>query len=44
MMSTTITPAVAAEFGELVDRVKGEIHKVIVGQEDLVDLDRKSVV
>jgi MoxR-like ATPase len=37
-MSDSITPEVAAEFNELIARVKKEIHKVIVGQEELVDL------
>jgi MoxR-like ATPase len=37
-MANTITPAVAAEFRQLIDLVKGEIHKVIVGQEQLIDL------
>jgi MoxR-like ATPase len=37
-MANTITPAVAAEFKQLIDSVRGEIHKVIVGQEQLVDL------
>jgi MoxR-like ATPase len=34
----TIAPGVAEEFREIIDRVKAEIHKVIVGQEDLVNL------
>jgi MoxR-like ATPase len=33
-----ISPDVAAEFSEIISRVKGEIHKIIVGQEELVDL------
>ena len=37
-MSKTIMPDIAAEFRELIGRVKTEIHKVIVGQESLVDL------
>jgi MoxR-like ATPase len=37
-MNTTINPSAAAEFRELIDRVRHEIHKVIVGQEGLVDL------
>jgi MoxR-like ATPase len=37
-MSSTINPSAAAEFRELIDRVRHEIHKVIVGQQDLVDL------
>ena len=37
-MSEAITPDVAAEFNELIAQVKTEIHKVIVGQEELVDL------
>jgi len=37
-MGATITPAVAAEFRELIAAVEREIHKVIVGQEELVGL------
>jgi len=33
-----IEPGVTEEFGELIANVKREIHKVIVGQEELVDL------
>jgi len=33
-----VSPKVAEEFRELIDKVKQEIHKVIVGQEELVDL------
>ena len=33
-----IPSGVAEEFAELIGRVKQEIHRVIVGQEDLVDL------
>jgi len=42
-MSNTITPAVAAEFRQIIDSVKKEIHKVIVGQEELVDLVLQSI-
>jgi len=38
MTESPITPRVAEEFGEIVRRVKHEIHKVIVGQDELVDL------
>jgi MoxR-like ATPase len=38
MEKTTIEPNVAEEFGALIASVKREIHKVIVGQENLVDL------
>ena len=38
MENTKIEPKVAEEFGELIANVKREIHKVIVGQEGLVDL------
>ena len=37
-MTSPINPSAAAEFRELIDRVRHEIHKVIVGQQDLVDL------
>ena len=37
-MGEEITPRVASEFAEMIARVKEEIHKVIVGQEQLVDL------
>ncbi len=37
-MTDSISPSVAAEFRELIDRVRHEIHKVIVGQHELVDL------
>ena len=37
-MSERLTPALAEEFSDLIRRVKAEIHKVVVGQEDLVDL------
>ena len=37
-MTTSINPSAAAEFRELIDRVRHEIHKVIVGQQELVDL------
>jgi len=33
-----VSPKVAEEFRELIDKVKREIHKVIVGQEELVDM------
>ncbi len=38
MGSEAITQDVANEFREIIRRVKAEIHKVIVGQEELVDL------
>ena len=38
MSEPTIAPRVTEEFGDIVKRVKQEIHKVIVGQEELVDL------
>ncbi|MBM4163337.1 MAG: MoxR family ATPase [Lentisphaerae bacterium] len=38
MENTKIAPNVAEEFGALIATVKREIHKVIVGQEGLVDL------
>jgi MoxR-like ATPase len=38
MENTKIEPQVAEEFGSLIASVKREIHKVIVGQEGLVDL------
>jgi MoxR-like ATPase len=38
MENTKIEPQVAEEFGALIASVKREIHKVIVGQEGLVDL------
>ncbi|MEI6210398.1 MAG: MoxR family ATPase [bacterium] len=38
MENTKIGPGVAEEFGALISNVKREIHKVIVGQEELVDL------
>ncbi len=37
-MTAPINPSAAAEFRELIDRVRHEIHKVIVGQQELVDL------
>ncbi len=37
-MSEQINTKVAEEFADLVKQVKTEIHKVIVGQEELVDL------
>ena len=37
-MAQGVTPKIAQEFRELIDRVKHEIHKVIVGQHGLVDL------
>jgi MoxR-like ATPase len=37
-VTAPISPSVAAEFRELIDRVRAEIHKVIVGQQELVDL------
>ncbi|MCZ7649472.1 MAG: MoxR family ATPase [Planctomycetota bacterium] len=42
-MSETITPKVAEEFRNLIDRVRKEIHKVIVGQEELVDLTLQAI-
>lgn len=36
--NTTVSTKEAEEFMELIAKVKKEIHKVIVGQEDLVDL------
>ncbi len=36
-MESNIEESVAEEFSQLIDDVKTEIHKVIVGQEDLVD-------
>jgi len=38
MTDERIDPKTAAEFAELIARVKKEIHRVIVGQEELVDL------
>jgi MoxR-like ATPase len=38
MENAKIEPRVAEEFGALIANVKREIHKVIVGQEGLVDL------
>ncbi len=38
MSDTNIVAGAAEEFSDILDRVKGEIHKVIVGQEELVDL------
>jgi len=38
MENAKIEPKVAEEFGALIGNVKREIHKVIVGQEGLVDL------
>ncbi|NQT91826.1 MAG: AAA family ATPase, partial [Lentisphaerae bacterium] len=38
MSENTIDPRVAEEFGDVIRKVKHEIHKVIVGQEELVDL------
>ena len=37
-MTAPINSSAAAEFRELIDRVRHEIHKVIVGQQELVDL------
>lgn len=37
-MAADINPQIAEEFREIIDKVKHEIHKVIVGQEELVDL------
>jgi len=37
-MENAITPHTADEFADLIGRVKTEIHKVIVGQDDLIDL------
>ena len=37
-MEDKVSPKVAEEFRELIDKVKREIHKVIVGQEELVDM------
>jgi len=37
-MEAQIAPGVAEEFADLIARVKAEIHKVIVGQEEMVDL------
>jgi MoxR-like ATPase len=37
-VTAPINPSAAAEFRELIDRVRHEIHKVIVGQQELVDL------
>ena len=37
-MADSLTPKVAEEFAEVIRRAKTEIHKVIVGQEDLIDL------
>jgi MoxR-like ATPase len=36
-MEPAISPATADEFAQLIARVKTEIHKVIVGQDDLID-------
>ncbi len=38
MTEPTIPPRVAEEFNDIIGRVKREIHKVIVGQDELVDL------
>ncbi len=37
-MAEDISPQVAEEFREIIGKVKHEIHKVIVGQEELIDL------
>jgi len=37
-VADSLTPKVAEEFAEVIRRAKTEIHKVIVGQEDLIDL------
>ena len=37
-MDEKVSPTAAAEFREIIGKVKQEIHKVIVGQEELVDL------
>jgi MoxR-like ATPase len=37
-MNDPLTPRAADEFAELIGRVKTEIHKVIVGQDELIDL------
>ena len=37
-MEQAITPKTADEFAELIGRVRREIHKVIVGQDELIDL------
>ena len=37
-MEEKVTPKVAEEFADLIRRVKSEIHKVIVGQHEMVDL------
>ncbi|MCG3147026.1 MAG: ATPase RavA [Verrucomicrobiae bacterium] len=37
-METAITSRTADEFAELIGRVKTEIHKAIVGQDELIDL------
>ncbi|MBE7467423.1 MAG: MoxR family ATPase [Planctomycetes bacterium] len=42
-MSETVTTQSAAEFGALIQKVKHEIHKVIVGQQELVDLTLQSI-
>ncbi len=43
MSETAITAGVAKEFTDIIARIKTEIHKVIVGQEDLVDLTLQSI-
>jgi MoxR-like ATPase len=42
-MSAGIQAGVAEEFAGLISRTKAEIHKVIVGQEDLVDLTLQTI-
>jgi len=42
-MSAEIQAGVAEEFAGLISRTKAEIHKVIVGQEDLVDLTLQTI-
>ncbi|HUU59629.1 MAG TPA: MoxR family ATPase [Phycisphaerae bacterium] len=43
MPESKITPKVAEEFADLMHRVKTEIHRVIVGQEDMVDLSLQCI-
>jgi MoxR-like ATPase len=42
-MGTNMVTGVAEEFAGLVERTKAEIHKVIVGQEGLVDLTLQTI-
>jgi MoxR-like ATPase len=43
MSESTIDPGTADEFADLIRRVKTEIHKVIVGQDELVELTLQAI-